>query len=175
IVPKVSPLKFDRAPVICLAGKTGAGKSVVARYLSVFYGFEWVRTRDVIRQLLAEDLRKPPDKRMFNRDADPINLSERDLREFGAVVLNQFKQVPLRRKLTDSVRAHDSAVVVDSIRDVVDVDPTALKNRRVLTWFVHCEDSVIRRRLSSRTKFGETRIVDGSPVDHTAGVIRRAA
>ena len=38
IVPKVRPIIFDNAPVICLAGKTGAGKSVVARYLSVFYG-----------------------------------------------------------------------------------------------------------------------------------------
>ena len=37
IVPKVASLRFDANPIICLAGKTGAGKSVVARYLSVFY------------------------------------------------------------------------------------------------------------------------------------------
>jgi len=63
IVPKVRPLAFENNPVVCLAGKTGAGKSVVARYLSVFYGFEWVRTRDIIRDLLLEDtylVRLPP-------------------------------------------------------------------------------------------------------------------
>jgi predicted nuclease with RNAse H fold len=36
IVPKVQPLEFLDAPIICLSGKTGAGKSVVARYLSTF-------------------------------------------------------------------------------------------------------------------------------------------
>ena len=46
IVPKVRPFQFENSPIICLAGKTGAGKSVVARYLSVgFYGFDWIRTR----------------------------------------------------------------------------------------------------------------------------------
>ena len=62
IVPKVRPLVFESNPVICLAGKTGAGKSVIARYLSVFYGFEWVRTRNVIRELLIEDVAAPPGK-----------------------------------------------------------------------------------------------------------------
>src|SRR5204863_984954 len=52
IVPKVRPLVFEENPVVCLGGKTGAGKSVVARYLSVFYGFEWMRTRNMIRELL---------------------------------------------------------------------------------------------------------------------------
>ena len=56
IVPKIRPLVFDTSPVICLAGKTGAGKSVVARYLSVFYGLEWVRTRNIIHELLIEDI-----------------------------------------------------------------------------------------------------------------------
>ena len=62
IVPKVNPLEFERNPVICLAGKTGAGKSVVARYLSVFYGFNWIRTRDVIRELSIEDSARPTDR-----------------------------------------------------------------------------------------------------------------
>ena len=55
IVPKIRPLVFENNPVICLAGKTAAGKSVIARYLSVFYGFEWVRTRKIIVELLVED------------------------------------------------------------------------------------------------------------------------
>src|SRR5262249_475336 len=50
IVPIVRPLVFKHDPIVCLAGKTGAGKSVLARYLTVFYGFTWVKTRDVIKQ-----------------------------------------------------------------------------------------------------------------------------
>ena len=103
IVPKVRPLVFENNPIICLAGKTGAGKSVVARYLSVFYGFEWIRTRDVIRDLLIEDMAAPPGKRLFERSIDPHNISEADLREFGAVILDVHKQVPLRKKLARTI------------------------------------------------------------------------
>src|SRR6266542_4216106 len=70
IVPKIRSLVFDVAPVITLAGKTGAGKSVVARYLSVFYGFHWVHTRDVVRELLIEDQSKRPGQALWNRTGD---------------------------------------------------------------------------------------------------------
>ena len=56
--PKVRPLEFENSPVICLAGKTGAGKSVVARYLSVFLWIEeggsmlmWCHPRSHSRRL----------------------------------------------------------------------------------------------------------------------------
>ena len=94
IVPKIRPLVFDSNPVICLAGKTGAGKSVAARYLSVFYGFEWVRTRDLIRELLVEDITAPPTQKLFGRPVDPTAISEADLREFGSVVLDIHKTSP---------------------------------------------------------------------------------
>jgi len=175
IVPKVRPLAFNKNPVICLAGKTGAGKSVVARYLSVFYGFEWVRTRDIIRQLLIDDANAPPDKRLFGRHVDPNTISETDLREFGATILDVHRQVPLRRRLTKTIRECDTPIVVDSIRDTVDVDSDAIGERSVLTWFVDCDDSLIQQRLSTKTKSGNKRIVGASPVDHTALNIRREA
>src|SRR5262249_10491112 len=74
IIPKVSPLLFECPPVLCLAGKTGAGKSVVARYLSIFYGFTWVRTRNVIRDLLIEDSSRPKAHRLFNRTVAPDTI-----------------------------------------------------------------------------------------------------
>jgi dephospho-CoA kinase len=175
IVPKVRPLVFDSNPVICLAGKTGAGKSVVARYLSVFYGFEWVRTRNLIRELLIEDMNTPPERRLFQRSVDPRNISEIDLREFGAVVLEIHKQVPLRKKLTRTIKQCDAPIVVDSIRDTVDVDPSALGERPVVTWFVDCHDSVIQRRVATKTKLGDKRIKTESPVDRTALSIRHQA
>jgi len=175
IVPKVRPLVFPDNPVICLAGKTGAGKSVVARYLSVFYGFEWLRTRDVIRELLIDDIAAPPANRMFQRKVTVGAITEADLREFGAVVLNNYKQVPLRRKLTAAVKRSSVPVVVDSIRDIADVDPATLGNRPVLTWFVDANDAVIRSRLAERSKLGQKRVPTGSPVDRTASFVRNAA
>ena len=175
IVPKVRPLLFTESPVICLAGKTGAGKSVVARYLSVFYGFEWVRTRNVIRDLLIDDVFAEPGKRLFNRPVNPEAITEKDLREFGAVILDVYRQVPLRKKLTGTVQRFEVPVVVDSIRDIVDLDRQILGSRPTLTWFVDCSDSIIQQRLAEKSKNGEKRIRIGSPVDRTAVVIRGEA
>ena len=175
IVPKVRPLVFEKNPVICLSGKTGAGKSVVARYLSVFYGFEWIRTRNIICDLLLEDSHAPVEKRVFQRPIDPQNISETDLREFGAVILDVHRQIPLRRKLTRAITLLDAPIVVDSIRDVVDVDPSALVKRRIITWFVECSDVVLQHRLATKTKLGDKRVKSGSPVDHTASAIRYQA
>src|SRR5215831_773571 len=99
IVPKVSPLEFDAAPVICLSGKTGAGKSVVARYLSVFYGFHWVRTRSLILDLLLDDVKRAPNRKLFGEAINPEAITEEELQRFGAVILDKHKQVPLRREL----------------------------------------------------------------------------
>ena len=175
IVPKIRPLLFDASPVICLAGKTGAGKSVVARFLSVFYGFEWVRTRNVIRDLLIDDIAAPLDTKLFRRPVDPLAISEQDLRDFGAVVLDVHRQAPLRKRLTETIQQLAMPVVVDSIRETVDVDSTALGRRPVLTWFVDSTDAIIRQRLAAKHKLGELRINSGSPVDHTAPAIRREA
>ncbi len=175
IVPKVRPFVFDCNPVICLSGKTGAGKSVVARYLSVFYGFEWIRTRNVIRQLLLDDIATPQSRRLFKRTIDPAAISEGDLREFGAVILDVYHQVPLRTKLMETIQRTDGPVVVDSIRDLVDLNFDDLNSRSAKIWFVDCKDSIIAKRLTSTTKLGEKRPHAQSLVDRTAPTIRRKA
>lgn len=175
IVPKVAPMKFDVAPIICLAGKTGAGKSVVARYLSVFYGFEWVRTRSVIRDLLLEDMKCPTSDKFFNGPIDPQTVTEEELQKFGAVIMDKHKQLPLRRRLTELVGQLKGPIVVDSIRDTVDIDHESLGKRRRIIWFVDCTDAIIRDRLLNKTKLGEKRSMIGSPVDRTAPMVRGAA
>lgn len=175
IVPKVHPLTFAQPPVICLAGKTGAGKSVVARYLSVFYGFQWIRTRNVIRDLLLEDSSAPLAKRLFKRRVDPTAITEMDLREFGALILDVHKQAPLRKQLMKTIRRSQTPVVVDSIRDVVDVERGSLGQRLMQIWFIDCSDSIIRGRLADTKKMGAHRITSLSPVDRTAPQIRREA
>jgi dephospho-CoA kinase/predicted nuclease with RNAse H fold len=175
IVPKLRPLAFENTPIICLAGKTGAGKSVVARYLTVFYGFTWIRTREVIRELLLDDLNVPPKRRLYKQDVDPSSISESDLRGFGAVILNVYKQVPLRKKLWQLVRNADKPLVVDSIRDVDDVPRAEIGGRELMTWYVDCSDAIIRQRLAAKSKFGVQRIKTASPVDQTAHVMRASA
>ena len=175
IVPKVPPISFDDAPIICLAGRTGAGKSVVARYLSVFYGFHWMRTRNVIRELLIEDQSAPKAKRMFDRRVKLDSISEADLREFGAIVLDRYRQVPLRKKLASMLVNERRPIVLDSIRDLVDVEEKAVDRRPVLIWFIDANDAVILARLRNRKKMSEDRIRSASPVDHTAAAIRSAA
>jgi dephospho-CoA kinase len=172
IVPKVAPLNFEVAPVLCLAGKTGAGKSVVARYLSVFYGFKWVRTRNIIRDLLLDDLEHPPEKRRFESVGDPTAITESDLQKCGAVVLDKYRQEPLRQKLTELVVQLEGPVVVDSIRDAFDIDRECVPQRPLITWFVDCSDSAIRDRLAKKAKLGEKRPTIASPVDRTATFIR---
>lgn len=172
IVPKVAPLEFELAPVICLAGRTGAGKSVVARYLSVFYGFEWIRTRSVIRDLLLEDAMRLSCDRLFEGVIDPKEITEEQLQKFGAVILDKYRQAPLRHKLTGLVTQFEKPIVVDSIRDTLDVDPDRLGNRPLVLWFVDCSDSIIRDRLAKKSKHGEKRPTNPSPVDRTATFIR---
>lgn len=175
IVPKVPPIAFDNPPIICLAGKTGAGKSVVARYLSVFYGFHWMRTRNVIRELLIEDQSEPKRKRLFDRSIKPDSISEADLREFGAIVLNKYHQAPLRNKLASMLVNERQPIVLDSIRDLVDVEESIARKRPVLIWFIDANDTVILTRLRNRRKLSEDRIRSASPVDHTAALIRGEA
>ncbi len=171
IVPKVSPIEFELNPVICLAGKTGAGKSVVARYQSVFYGFDWLRTRRVLEQLLLEDVEAPADEKLFHQHVEAGAISEQDLQDFGAVVLNTHNQAPLRLRLAQIIGACEVPVVVDAIRDSVDVDTSSVPDRAVMIWSIDCNDSIIQQRGNTRKKEGQQRMPGGSPVDRTAGAL----
>ena len=152
IVPKVSPIRFTSNPIICLAGKSGAGKSVVARYLSVFYGFEWLKTRDLIRTLLIEDSTKTARERIWGKSIDLENITNDDLRRFGSIILTEHKQRPLQKALADRVLRSSSPLVIDSIRDVSDLTDRAIGNRPRVIWYIECGDLLIRQRRFARTK-----------------------
>jgi hypothetical protein len=141
----------------------------------VFYGFEWVRTRDLIRRLLLDDIESEPGERSFGRTVDPHAITEQDLREFGDVMLGKLEQRPLQMALVNTLKGYDAPVVVDSIRSTADVSRCGLDNRPVLTWFVDCNDAVIQSRMAKNSKLGEKRIGAGSPVDRTASAIRKDA
>lgn len=175
LVPSTRPLLLEQNPVICLAGKTGAGKSVAARYLAVFYGFRWIRTRDLVRELLVEDLAMPASRRKSRIEVDPALVSERELREFGALLLNEYHQEPLRRKLAGLLAARDEPTVVDSVRDFADVDASVLGERPRWLWFVEAGERAIAGRLRTRSKFGRRRTAEATAVDRTADLLAAGA
>lgn len=172
IVPKRSLFAYERPPVICLSGKTGAGKSVVARYLAVFYGFHWCRTRDLVRELLLDDASTAPGNRMFHRTVSRENVTEVDLQEFGALLLNQYGQVPLRRKLGEVIERADFPIVVDAIRDPADVEYASIEGCPMIMWFVDSSEGTIQGRLSERARHDPKKIAKASPVDKTADLVR---
>ena len=155
IVPKLRPLVFEKQPIICLAGKTGAGKSVVARYLALFYGFHWLKTRDLIRALLIDDLQLPLKKRVYQKQIKENEIRDADLREFGIIVLEKYHQEPLIRKLDETVSTIDRPVVVDAVRDLSDFQSLLQFQRESLLWFVDTPETMIRNRLQNRGRGGK--------------------
>ena len=168
IVPAIGPLSFDSPIIICLAGVTGAGKSTVARCLSVYYGLRWLKTRDIIREMLIEDSSAIPSERMFDRVVDHQNITEDDLREFGGLILHKYKQKPLRRKLTAIIAGADESIVIDSVRAYTDIDWSAVRKTHPYIWLIECDEKTIRSRLINRAKHGVKKPTTSSPVD--AGV-----
>ena len=175
IVPAIRPLTFQTNPIICLAGRTAAGKSVTARYLGVFYGFKWLRTRDIIRQLFEKDLLKRQGNRIYPQEADVGSITEKDLQDFGLIVLNRYQQRPLRASLAQQLAQCDGPVVVDAIRELSDVDANLLEGRRIIIWFIDCTETLIQQRLAKRATRESGRMNTASPVDQTATSLRRCA
>jgi histidinol phosphatase-like PHP family hydrolase/predicted nuclease with RNAse H fold/dephospho-CoA kinase len=175
IVPKIRPLDFEPLPVICLAGKMGAGKSVVARYLAVFYGFRWIRTRDVIRALLIEDISAPPSQKLFQRAVKADAISDQDLREFGVIVLEQLHQIPLRSRLTQLIVESRAPVAVDALRDFADLDKSQLGDRAVRIWYVDTGEQRLAQRLRERATSSVGSTSGDNPIDQNARILRDRA
>ena len=172
IVPRIKPLRFDPAPIICLGGKTGAGKSVVARYLALFYGFQWIRTLDIIRDLLIKDAASEPALRKYDKQIRADIITDQDLRDFGLLILEKYSQQPLRIRLGETINNFVSPIVVDSIRDLADIDDGVIK-RPVFIWFIECTDQAISNRLMEKSKIPSFRNRPSmNPIDQRTGMLR---
>jgi dephospho-CoA kinase len=175
LIPKLHPLIYDKFPIICLAGKTGAGKSVVARYLSLFYGFHWLRTRDIIRAVLKDDLRQPVARRMYQKDITENDITEVVLREFGIIVLEQYKQEPLIRKLDEMVASIKRPVIVDAVRDISDFQSLLQFQNDPRLWYVEAPESAIRNRLEQRQNKGLGRAGNENRIDQKTNILKSSA
>jgi histidinol phosphatase-like PHP family hydrolase/predicted nuclease with RNAse H fold/dephospho-CoA kinase len=175
IVPKVRSLDFEPLPVIGLAGQMGAGKSVVARYLAVFYGFRWIRTRDIIRALLVDDINASPSEKLFPRDLKADSITDQDLREFGVIVLEQLHQIPLRTKLTQLVAETHAPVVIDALRDFSDLDKSKLGDRAIRIWYLDTGEQRLTQRLRQRVSATGVAPPADNRIDQRAIVLRDRA
>ena len=175
IIPKLHPLIYEKLPIICLSGKTGAGKSVVARYLSLFYGFHWLRTRNIIRALLEDDLRHPLAKRMYQKEVTENAITDTVLREFGIIVLERYNQQPLIRKLDEMVAQIKRPVVVDAVRDLSDFLSLSQFGSEPRLWYVDAPESAIRNRLVARQKKGGRPIGNENRIDQKANILKSNA
>ena len=175
IIPKLHPLTYEKCPTICLSGKTGAGKSVIARYLSLFYGFHWLRTRDIIRALLKDDLKRPFEERMYQKDITENSINEVVLRDFGIIVLEQYRQEPLIRKLDEMVADIKRPVIVDAVRDVSDFQSLLQFQNDPRLWYVDAPDSVIRSRLEQRQNKSFRPMGNENRIDQKANILKSNA
>ncbi|HEV2331047.1 MAG TPA: PHP domain-containing protein [Verrucomicrobiae bacterium] len=151
IVPKIRPLAFEPRPIICLAGRTGAGKSVVARYLALFFGFHWIRTRDIVKAILIDDTKTTSRQRVYDKIITADEITEQDVRDFGALILEKYNQGPIRARLSKTVHDLTEPLVIDSIRDLTDLDFDNIE-RPIYLWFVECPDSVASQRIAEKAR-----------------------
>jgi histidinol phosphatase-like PHP family hydrolase/predicted nuclease with RNAse H fold/dephospho-CoA kinase len=175
IIPKLHPLLYEQLPIICLSGNTGAGKSVVARYLSLFYGFHWLRTRDIIRALLQDDIKLQFEKRMYQKTIADNIITDAVLRDFGIIVLEQYKQEPLIRKLDEIVLSIKRPVVVDAVRDLSDFQSLSQIQKDPTLWYIDAPESAIRSRLAQRQKIGNRPIGNEHRIDQKSYILKSNA
>ena len=168
IVPVAPSLTFENRLVICMAGNSGAGKSVVSRYLSLFYGFEWIKTRDLIKQLLLEDY-DGISTRLFGKGGfDESKIGNRHLGKFGKVILEDYGQVPVRNKLMKTVLSSKRPVVVDAVRSIEDFDSSLLNRALSLVWLVDCPERLIEKRCAGKLdRNSKTKEITKSIDSHT--------
>ena len=167
IVPRVQLLEFEYPPIIAIAGKTGAGKSVVSRYLAINYGFKWIKTRDLIGKLYIEDFESIRSTR-FGEDVHP---SEDDLLKFGTIILRERGQGPLRTALHEEIKKSNEGAVIDAIRSIEDIDYSMFEHP-IPTWYVDCPDKLIEERLSKRGYKKVSSGRDYKPIDQNAGKLK---
>ena len=173
VVPVTPVLTFDTFPIICIAGKTGSGKSVVSRYLALYYGFKWIKTREIIHDLIAEDFGGISSQRLKLKKDTPVEESH--LRDFGNIIMEEYNQDPLRERLTNQISKIKGAVVVDSIRSPEDLDASYLEDREIFNWYVYCPDSIIRDRWVNSKGRDRNDLLPYEDIDRNADAMKEHA
>jgi hypothetical protein len=134
-----------------------------------------LRTRDIIRGLLVDDLRRPLSERVYQKNIAANTITDAALREFGILVLEQYNQEPLIRKLDEIVAQINCPIVIDAARDISDFTSLLQIHDAPILWFVDAPESAIRNRLEQRQKKGNWPIGTESRIDQKAAILKTNA
>jgi len=133
IIPSISAfdVKSGKNKVIALAGQTGSGKSTAALYLTLKYGFKYIRYSQIIAKLSNF-------KDKYNKNA---------LQKAGLQLHNELGQRQITLKLIDSL-PENTHVVIDGVRWVEDLQTLQeYFDDRLKAIMIECSDNIIVRRL----------------------------
>jgi len=133
IVPSISAFEAQNGTrqVIALAGETGSGKSTAALYLTLKYGFKYIRYSQVIAKLANF-------KEKYDKNA---------LQKAGLQLHNELGQREITLKLIDSL-PENTHVVIDGVRWIDDLETLQEHfGDRLKAIMVECPDNIISKRL----------------------------
>src|SRR5437870_138122 len=151
----------DERLVVGVAGRIGAGKTSVARYLSSSYKFRYIRYSRVLAEWLAKD----PD-------------SKPNLQEIGWEVMAGGMQTELNRRLIAQIMSN-ADVAVDGLRHPIDCE--SLRNSFLSSFHLLYIDSPLedrRERLRARgryTSLDSFKAADSHPVEQQIELLRASA
>lgn len=153
IVPVAKPVMIDPNLIIALCGPTASGKSIVGRYLAANYGFNWIKTRDIVAQILVSNYLKISEKEGFLKyiKRDVQDISNKTLKEFGEILLHNYKQSPFISKLDNLVQKENGPLVIDAVRSELDLDTLErIPNKIIIVWYINSSDKTRQPRLGLR-------------------------
>jgi len=172
IVPKTITMSYGIYPVICLSGKSGVGKSVVARYLSLFYGFNWIKTNKIIYNLIESNYKGISSKLEIKKNS-PITAEQ--IMEFGRIILEEFNQAPIMEQLIKKITSYNGPIIIDSIRDIRDLKLFNEKKKKLIIWYVNCSDNIRRMNLLKRNNGKPKEISTYNNIDQRVENVRSIA
>jgi dephospho-CoA kinase len=109
---------------------------------------------------------------MYKGDVADSVISDAVLRDFGIIVLEQYRQEPLIRKLAEMVAVIKRPVVVDAVRDLSDFLSLSQIGNEPKLWYVDAPESAIRNRLVARQKKGGRPIGNENRIDQKASILK---
>jgi len=142
IVPKTPCLNFDRAPIICVAGEKGVGKSVISRYLSLYFGFHWVKKTN------SEKHHYIPEQISCNLSMTIKSLNCGEAIDTSATSNSGCHS--LKEELNKVISIFEGPIVVDSISSLDELDSLKLNGRDIFIWFVYRPKRLISLALNNK-------------------------
>jgi dephospho-CoA kinase len=112
---------------------------------------------------------------MYKKEIADNIITDAVLRDFGIIVLEQYRQEPLIRKLDEMVTVINRPVVVDAVRDLSDFLSLSRFGSEPKLWYVDAPESAIRNRLVQRQKKGNRPIGNESRIDQKVNILKSKA